>query len=108
TYVLLQLQDDHPELHSSPTRRSSDLIHTPLRLYQHGERRFALSGTPADCVFFAVGELMSQNPPDLVLSGVNCGANISDSVQYSRSEEHTSELQSRENLVCRLLLEKKK
>src|SRR5436309_9338260 len=26
----------------------------------------------------------------------------------SRSEEHTSELQSRENLVCRLLLEKKK
>ncbi len=58
-------------------------IHTPLRLYQHGERRFALSGTPADCVFFAVGELMSQNPPDLVLSGVNCGANISDSVQYS-------------------------
>ncbi len=58
-------------------------IHTPLRLYQHGERRFVLSGTPADCVFFAVGELMHQNPPDLVLSGVNCGANISDSVQYS-------------------------
>src|SRR5690606_40486019 len=27
---------------------------------------------------------------------------------YPRSEEHTSELQSRENLVCRLLLEKKK
>src|SRR5690606_42029465 len=30
------------------------------------------------------------------------------SYEYSRSEEHTSELQSRENLVCRLLLEKKK
>src|SRR5690606_40756466 len=29
-------------------------------------------------------------------------------VKYTRSEEHTSELQSRENLVCRLLLEKKK
>src|SRR5690606_41817991 len=29
-------------------------------------------------------------------------------VQRARSEEHTSELQSRENLVCRLLLEKKK
>src|SRR5690606_10491075 len=27
---------------------------------------------------------------------------------FGRSEEHTSELQSRENLVCRLLLEKKK
>ncbi len=58
-------------------------LHTPLRLYQHGERRYALSGTPADCVFFALGELMNQNPPELVLSGVNCGANISDSVQYS-------------------------
>src|SRR5690606_41147672 len=30
------------------------------------------------------------------------------SAVQSRSEEHTSELQSRENLVCRLLLEKKK
>ena len=29
-------------------------------------------------------------------------------IAASRSEEHTSELQSRENLVCRLLLEKKK
>src|SRR5690606_40752526 len=29
-------------------------------------------------------------------------------IGYVRSEEHTSELQSRENLVCRLLLEKKK
>src|SRR2546427_3538456 len=28
--------------------------------------------------------------------------------QYDRSEEHTSELQSQSNLVCRLLLEKKK
>src|SRR5690606_40001959 len=29
-------------------------------------------------------------------------------IEFARSEEHTSELQSRENLVCRLLLEKKK
>src|SRR5690606_41275649 len=40
------------------------------------------------------------------------GESQSSLVQYidaaSRSEEHTSELQSRENLVCRLLLEKKK
>src|SRR5690606_39569624 len=33
---------------------------------------------------------------------------VDDAVVYTRSEEHTSELQSRENLVCRLLLEKKK
>ncbi|SFL97893.1 5'/3'-nucleotidase SurE [Marinobacter zhejiangensis] len=58
-------------------------IHSPLRAYQAGERRYALSGTPADCVFYALGELFGDSPPDLVLSGVNCGANISDSVQYS-------------------------
>src|SRR5690606_39583862 len=33
---------------------------------------------------------------------------VSESPLTTRSEEHTSELQSRENLVCRLLLEKKK
>src|SRR3712207_8293595 len=33
---------------------------------------------------------------------------ISTSVKWARSEEHTSELQSRQYLVCRLLLEKKK
>lgn len=58
-------------------------IHTPLRVYEKGERRFALSGTPADCVLFAQAQWFAETPPDLVLSGVNCGANISDSVQYS-------------------------
>src|SRR5690606_40305386 len=33
---------------------------------------------------------------------------VKDLPSFKRSEEHTSELQSRENLVCRLLLEKKK
>lgn len=58
-------------------------IHTPLRAYERGERRYALSGTPADCVLFAQAQWFGETPPDLVLSGVNCGANISDSVQYS-------------------------
>ncbi|MEQ5835068.1 5'/3'-nucleotidase SurE [Marinobacter sp. NFXS9] len=60
-------------------------LHSPLRLYAQddSDRRFALSGTPADCVLFAMAEWFGETPPDLVLSGVNCGANISDSVQYS-------------------------
>lgn len=58
-------------------------LHTPLRVYQHASRRYAVSGTPADCVLFALAEWFGETPPDLVLSGVNCGANISDSVQYS-------------------------
>ena len=58
-------------------------LHTPLRVYHHGERRFAVSGTPADCVMFAMAEWFEDDAPDLVLSGVNCGANLSDSVMYS-------------------------
>src|SRR5207302_9694973 len=52
------------------------------------------------------------NPPPALGSISNCGLGPAKSVdiriRLQRSEEHTSELQSRENLVCRLLLEKKK
>ena len=58
-------------------------IHHPLRVYQTGEKRYAVSGTPADCVLYSLAQWFGEAPPDLVLSGVNCGANISDSVQYS-------------------------
>lgn len=58
-------------------------LHDPLRVYEHGERHYAVSGTPADCVLYAVAEWFGETPPDLVLSGINAGANIGDSVQYS-------------------------
>src|SRR5438270_5419578 len=41
-------------------------------------------------------------------SGLNIAGNSKGDISYARSEEHTSELQSQSNLVCRLLLEKKK
>lgn len=58
-------------------------LHQPLRHYARGERRYALSGTPADCVMFALARWFEGQPPDLVISGVNCGANLSDAVMYS-------------------------
>lgn len=51
-------------------------LHTPLRLSSHGARRFAVTGTPSDCVAMALGHLLSHDQPDLVLSGVNRGANL--------------------------------
>src|SRR3712207_8035865 len=45
-------------------------------------------------------------PKTMMLNSINCYANRE--CHYMRSEEHTSELQSRQYLVCRLLLEKKK
>src|SRR5438132_14424494 len=74
---------DHRDLHSFPTRRSSDLRLLPPaggRARERRGRRPVLSGTRERSGGFIV----------------------------LRSEEHTSELQSHSDLVCRLLLEKKK
>jgi len=55
----------------------------PLRLRKHGERHFSVTGTPTDAVMMAVSHLMKDCPPDLVLSGVNRGANTGEHVTYS-------------------------
>lgn len=54
----------------------------PVRLRQHDERRFSVSGTPTDAVMMGLREVMPQ-APDLILSGVNRGANLGDDVTYS-------------------------
>ena len=57
-------------------------LSSPVRLRQHGERRFSVSGTPTDSVMMALRTVMPA-PPDLLLSGVNRGANLGDDVTYS-------------------------
>lgn len=54
----------------------------PLRVNRLGERRFAVTGTPTDCVVIAVNDLMPERP-DLVLSGVNRGHNVGEDCSYS-------------------------
>lgn len=54
----------------------------PVRLHKHGERRFAVSGTPTDSVMMALRTVM-PDAPDLILSGVNRGANLADDITYS-------------------------
>jgi len=71
----------------APETDQSGLAHSltlsePLRLRKVAERKFALKGTPTDCVIMGVRELMPE-PPDLILSGVNSGQNIADDVTYS-------------------------
>ncbi|OAN53577.1 MULTISPECIES: 5'/3'-nucleotidase SurE [unclassified Sphingobium] len=55
----------------------------PLRIRQHGERHYSVTGTPTDAVMMAVGHLMKDARPDLILSGVNRGANLAEDVTYS-------------------------
>src|SRR5439155_8969588 len=91
------LSGAHRDLHSFPTRRSSDLVilarERPAPLIEvlttdHARVREALANLP---------------PPR---GGCDWPAAVEQACK--RSEEHTSELQSRGHLVCRLLLEKKK
>ena len=58
-------------------------LHQALRLNPHGERRFALTGSPADCMFVGIASVLKDNPPDLVLSGVNAGVNIGGDIGFS-------------------------
>src|SRR5207249_12007098 len=96
----------HPDLHSFPTRRSSDLrldfpgrqairVMPRIAFTSHLERHLACppAEVTGSTVRAVLEEVFAGNPQ---LRG------------YIRSEEHTSELQSRFDLVCRLLLEKKK
>ncbi|SON55957.1 5'-nucleotidase SurE [Hartmannibacter diazotrophicus] len=57
-------------------------LHDPLRLRELDEKRYAVRGTPTDCVIMAVRQIMDE-PPDLILSGVNAGQNAADDVTYS-------------------------
>lgn len=60
-------------------------MHKPLRALPvpGAERRWAVSGTPADCVYVALHHLMREAPPELVVSGINRGSNIGSDVHYS-------------------------
>src|SRR5690606_39726364 len=94
----------HPDLHSFPTRRSSDLVTlVVVRMVVYNEEHIFLL---LECryLFILIGVKKFIHKDDLLFL-------IVVAVEFTdlsfRSEEHTSELQSRENLVCRLLLEKK-
>src|SRR3954469_16534629 len=72
----------------APTEEQSGAGHSltltrPLRLRRLGERRFCVSGTPTDAVMMAIAHIMKDDPPDLILSGVNRGANLGEDVTYS-------------------------
>src|SRR5438445_7987848 len=89
SYFFFLLYGDHRDLHSFPTRRSSDL--QTGGFIARGRVLFVASANPS-----------GENPDEI------CQLFSIDTFGVHRSEEHTSELQSRQYLVCRLLLEKKK
>src|SRR5580658_9519602 len=71
-----------PEYDQSGVAHSLSL-NDPLRLRQVAERRFAVRGTPTDCVIMGARHLLNGKGPDLILSGVNRGRNAGEDVIYS-------------------------
>jgi 5'-nucleotidase len=70
-----------PDREQSATSHSLTLHH-PLRPVRLGERRWQVDGTPTDCVLLAVEALLERRP-DVVISGINHGANMGEDVLYS-------------------------
>src|SRR5580698_4306870 len=71
-----------PETEQSGASHSLTLT-SPLRLREISQRRYAVTGTPTDCVMMACLHVLKEKPPELVLSGVNWGSNLADDVTYS-------------------------
>lgn len=71
-----------PETEQSASGHSLTL-RRPLRIRQAGARRFAVDGTPTDCILLAVNQIMKECKPDLVLSGINQGRNVGEDMTYS-------------------------
>ena len=71
-----------PETNQSGASHSLTM-HRPLRVRRVSRRRFAVDGTPTDCVLLALQTVIKGGPVDLVLSGVNHGGNLGEDVTYS-------------------------
>lgn len=71
-----------PESNNSGAGHSLTL-RRPLRVRRAAERHFAVDGTPTDCVLLALQSIIRDRAVDLVLSGVNHGANLAEDVTYS-------------------------
>src|SRR5260370_32172204 len=71
-----------PEFDQSGVSHSLSL-NDPLRLREIGARRFAVKGTPTDCVIMGARHVIKNRPPDLVLPGVNRGRHSGEDVIYS-------------------------
>jgi 5'-nucleotidase len=84
--IARELSDDvwivAPETDQSGVSHSLSL-NDPLRLRQAGEKRYAVKGTPSDCIIMGIRHILKEHGPDLVLSGVNRGQNVAEDVTYS-------------------------
>ena len=89
---LRQLAAAHREIGDvivvAPDREQSAASHAltlnrPLRLLEIDSDQWIVDGTPTDCVNLAVLQILKDDPPDIVVSGINFGPNLGDDITYS-------------------------
>jgi 5'-nucleotidase len=55
----------------------------PLRIRERGPKAYSIDGTPTDCMLLSINRILADHKPNLVLSGINRGANLGEDVTYS-------------------------
>lgn len=90
-YETLSALPDTEVIVAAPDRERSAValsitLHDPLRAWpldEFGMNGWSIDGTPADCIKLAVSELLKDDPPDIVFSGINKGSNVGLNANYS-------------------------
>ena len=82
------LKDDYEVFIVAPDREQSASSHSltlnrPLRVHKIDKHCYTTDGTPTDCVMLAIHLLFKRRRPDMIISGINHGANMGDDVTYS-------------------------
>jgi 5'-nucleotidase len=90
------LSRNHDVYMVAPDREQSASSHSltlnrPLRVHRLDARRYAIDGTPTDCVMLAIHLIFPKQRPDMIISGINHGANMGDDVTYSGTVAATIE-----------------
>jgi 5'-nucleotidase len=82
------LSESHNVYLCAPLRQMSATSHAitlfkPMQIVEAAENEFAIDGTPADCIKVALFHLYKNIRFDIVISGINDGANMGDDIFYS-------------------------
>jgi 5'-nucleotidase len=83
-----ELSRDHDVMLVAPDREQSASSHSltlnrPLRVHKIDKHRYTTDGTPTDCVMLGLHLVFKKRQPDMIVSGINHGANMGDDVTYS-------------------------
>lgn len=82
------LSTKHEVITIAPDRERSSCGHSitldkPIRLRKLKDNVYCTNGKPADCILIGIGEVLKESPPDVVISGINHGANLGQDRYYS-------------------------